>query len=80
MLDFWVLVFWILRLVDICRPGTAILCTVGDNTTIYICTIYIYTCVHWLDQAFTVAEGYLANRKNGALLSTSTHKNDDSKA
>ena len=29
MLDFWVLVFWILSLVDICTPGTAFPCTVG---------------------------------------------------
>ena len=29
MLDFWMLVFWNLRLVDICAPGTAFPCTVG---------------------------------------------------
>ena len=29
MLDFWMLVFWIFRLVDICTPGAAFLCTVG---------------------------------------------------
>ena len=41
-----------------------------DNATIHICTIYIYIYVythmcmnthHWLNQAFAVAEGYLAN-------------------
>ena len=67
MLDFWMLVFWILRFVDICTPGTAFPCTVGA-TVRYYCHLYmhyIYTCtyVHWLNQAFAVADGYLAHRK-----------------
>ena len=65
MLDFWVFVFWILRLVDICTPGTTFPCTVGARVGQYyhLHMHYIYTCVHWLNQAFAVVEGYLANRK-----------------
>ena len=58
------LVFWILRLVDICTPGTAFPCTVGARVRYYhLYMHYIYTYVHWLNQAFAVAEGYLANQK-----------------
>ena len=31
----------------------------------YICTIYVYTYVHWLDQVFSMAEGYLAPLRTG---------------
>ena len=55
MLDFWMPVFWIL--VDICTPGTAFPCTVGarvrEDHHLYM--HYIYTHVHWLNQAFAVA-------------------------
>ena len=56
MLDFWMLVFWIL--VDICTPGTAFPCTVGARVRKYyhLYMHYIYTHVHWLNQAFAVAE------------------------
>ena len=62
MLDFWMLVVWIL--VDICTPGTAFPCTVGARVREYYhlhmhstyTYIYIHTHVHWLNQAFAVAE------------------------
>ena len=55
------LVFWILRLVDICTPGTAFSRTVGARVRSYYhihmhYIIYVY-------QAFAMGEGYLANRK-----------------
>ena len=62
---------------DICTPGAAFPCTVGARVRKYY-HLYmhsIYAPVHWLNQASTVAKP-----KNSALLSTSTHKNDDSKS
>ena len=82
ILDFWMLVFWMPRLVNICTPGPAFPCTVGarvrDNSTICICTIYIYTCA--LAKAGFCSGGRISCKPtNGALLSTSINKNDDSK-
>ena len=50
------LVFWILS--DICTPGTAFPCTVGARVREYyhLYMHYIHTHVHWLNQAFAVAE------------------------
>ena len=58
MLDFWMPVR---ILVDFCTPGTAFPCTVGARVRQYYYLhfhyIYIYiTHVHWLNQAFAVAE------------------------
>ena len=75
MLDFWMLVFWIL--VDICTPVTAFPCTVGARVRRHhhLYMHYIYTCA-------LSKPGFCTGGKpnNSALLSTSTHKNDDSKS
>ena len=41
---------------------------------------YIYTYVHWLNQAFAVAEGCLANRRMVHCFVPVLIKNDDSKS
>ena len=52
-----------------------------DNTTIYICTIYLYVHIGALAQPGFCSGGRISGRpKNGAPLSTSTHKNDDGKS
>ena len=82
MLDFWVFVFWILRLVDTCTPGTVFPCTVGARNREYyqlhMHSIYIYICA-LAKPGFCSGGRISCKPKIGALLSTSTHKNDDSK-
>ena len=85
-LDVWIFSFWILGPVDIWTPKSVFPCTVGarlDNATIHICTIYtyMYMCMnthHWLNHAFAVAKGYLANRMMVHCL-VPVLKNDDKK-
>ena len=50
-----------------------------DKTTIYICTIHIHICA-LAKPGFCSGGRISCKPKNGALLSTSTHKNDDSKS
>ena len=65
------LAFWILRLVDICTPGTAFPCTVGARVRqyyhLYMHYIYTHVCTG-KNQVFAVAEGYFANRKMASCL------------
>ena len=74
MLDFWVLVFWILRPVDICTPGTAFPSTISarDRQYYHLHMHYIYIYVHICALAKPgFCSGGLISAKNGALLSTS---------
>ena len=77
------LVFWIRRLVDIFTPGTAFPCAVGARVRQYyhLYTHYIYTHICALATPGFCRSGRISCKpKHGALLSTSTHKNDDRKS
>ena len=77
------LVFWILRFVDICTPGTAFPCTVGARVlpSIYARYIYIYTHICALAKPSFCSGGRISRKpKKGALLSTRSHSNHDSKS
>ena len=63
--NFWNFVFWILRIVDLdTRNCICVYCRCLGWVIphIYICTIHTCAYVHWLNQAYAVAQGYLAKR------------------
>ena len=80
--DFGIFSFWILRPVDIWKPGSVFPCTVGARVEEcydpYMHHIYTHIHTHVHEHAPLAKPGFCSGGRISCKLSTSINKNDDS--